>query len=79
MTRVGIIGMNFSIAIIDKILEIIAILSVIGNNFGEERIIIVDEIFREVVVAITQVFCALIATIKHFEVIELIMINGKRF
>ena len=36
-TRVGIIGTNFFIAIIDKILEIIAILSVIGDNFGKQK------------------------------------------
>ena len=53
--RVGIIGTNFFIAIIDKILEIIAILSVIGDNFRERRITIVEEIF------IVDITCTLIS------------------
>ena len=75
--RVGIIGTNFFIAIIDKILEIIAILSVIGDNFREERITIVEEIFSKGVVAITCTLCTYcsIATIKHYKVIELTMIE----
>ena len=55
LTRVGIIGTNFFIAIIDKILEIIAILSVIGDNFREKRIAIVEEIF------IVDITCTLIS------------------
>ena len=57
LPRVGIIGTNFFIAIIDKILEIIAILSVIGDNFGKQKIIIFEEIFSECVVAITCILC----------------------
>ena len=43
--RVAIIGIIFFIAIINKIFKVIAILSVIGDNFGKARNTIAETIF----------------------------------
>ena len=53
---------NFFIAIIDKIFKIIAILSVIGDNFGKARNTIAEVIFVLFCVYVsryTLIFCTL--------------------
>ena len=62
MTRVAIIGAILFIAIIDKIFKIIAILLVIGDNFGNARKIIAEAFFVLLCVYVsryTLLFCTL--------------------
>ena len=64
-----IIGTIFFIAIIDKIFKIIAILSVIGDNFGKARNTIAEVIFVLLFVyasGYTLIFCTLHSSIAAF-------------
>ena len=68
-SRVANCRYNFFIAIIDKIFKFIAILSVIGDNFGKARNTVAEVIFVLLCVYVgryTLIFCTLHSSMAAF-------------